>query len=277
MISSITVIESTAKNGRLNSAGRPVLIVSHAREILDDLAGHDQSRYSRHKGRAARNLTSLGALARRARWTDAVLAAAARHIVDRRHRLLARIDHLELPDAAAAQLVAHNARERAKRGLIDVADLEGGGVQLVACAHAADDGGAGLVRLLDQLDLARYRVDGVNHVVVLRKIELGRRFGVVKRLVSVDHRVRIDVVDALRRHIDLVLANRAARGDNLAVEVREAHLIVVNEVERADAAACKRLYRIAADAADAEYRYASLAELFHALMTQQQFCSRKLV
>ena len=31
-----------------------------------------------------------------------------------------------------------------------------------------------------------------------------------------------------------------------------------------------------AAAADAEYRYASLAELFHALMTQQQFCSRKL-
>ena len=34
---------------------------------------------------------------------------------------------------------------------------------------------------------------------------------------------------------------------------------------------------VPADAADAEYRYASLAELFHALMTQQQFCSRKLV
>ena len=89
--------------------------------------------------------------------------------------------------------------------------------------------------------------------------------------------VRVDVVHALLGYIHLVLTDGLARCDDLTIDVRQTYLVVIDEVERADAAACERLYRIAADAADAEYRYASLAELFHALMTQQQFCSRKLV
>ena len=86
--------------------------------------------------------------------------------------------------------------------------------------------------------------------------------------------VRIDVVHALLSYVHLVLTDGLARCDDLTIDVRQTYLVVIDEVERADAAACERLYRIAADA---ESRYASLAELFHALMTQQQFCSRKLV
>ena len=90
----------------------PVLsFILHAGQVLNNFACNDKTRNSRHKRRAARNLPALGALARGARWADAVLAAADRHIVDWRHGRLFGVHNLELADAALAQLVAHNTRE----------------------------------------------------------------------------------------------------------------------------------------------------------------------
>ena len=45
-------------------------------------------------------------------------------------------------DAATAQFVAHDAREGADGGFGDIGDPEKLGMDLVACAHAADEGDA---------------------------------------------------------------------------------------------------------------------------------------
>lgn len=50
-----------------------------------------------------------------------------------------------------------------------------------------------------------------------------------------DGAVRVDGADALRRDVDLVLADRGAEGEKLAVDVGEADAVVIDEIERADA------------------------------------------
>ena len=89
--------------------------------------------------------------------------------------------------------------------------------------------------------------------------------------------LRIDVEHAVAHAVGLILADGLPRGDDLAVDVRQADLVVVNEVKGADAAADKRLAGIAADAADAEDRHTRLVQLFHGLVAKQQFGSRKLI
>ena len=81
--------------------------ILHAGQVLNNFACNDKTRNSRHKRSAARNLPALGALARGARWADAVLAAADRHIVDWRHGRLFGVHNLELADAALAASLFH--------------------------------------------------------------------------------------------------------------------------------------------------------------------------
>ena len=57
-------------------------------------------------------------------------------------------------------------------------------------------------------------------------------------------------------YVHLEFSDRLARGENLPVDVRQAHPVVVDEIERTHAGARQRLDRIAAHAADAEYGHA---------------------
>ena len=63
----------------------------------------------------------------------------------------------------------------------------------------------------------------------------------------------------------------------MAVDVGQADLIIIDEIQRADAATGQRLDGIAAHAADAEDRHTGLVQLFHGLVAKQQFGSRKLI
>ena len=92
-----------------------------------------------------------------------------------------------------------------------------------------------------------------------------------------DSAVRVDGVDAFRRNVDLVLADGGAEGEKLAVDVREADAVVIDEIERADARTGQRLDRVAADAADAEHRHAASGEFLHGVMAKEQFGSGKLI
>ena len=92
-----------------------------------------------------------------------------------------------------------------------------------------------------------------------------------------DPGMRIDLQNTLLHDLGLVLAYGLPGGDNLAVQIRQTHLVVVDEVERAHTAARKRLYRVAAHAADAEDRHTGLVQFFHGLVAKQQFGSRKLI
>ena len=78
--------------------------------------------------------------------------------------------------------------------------------------------------------------------------------------------VRVDLLDALLRHVHLVLAHGPARGEDLAVQIRQADPVVVDEVQRADAAAHQRLHRVAAHAADAEHGHAGMKQPLHTVL-----------
>ena len=121
--------------------------------------------------------------------------------------------------------------------------------------------------------LALYRVDGIDHIVVLAEIELVGGVWHVERLVGVHHGVRVDIMDALFRHIHLVFAHRFVGGQDLAVQVGQADLVVINQVQRANAAACQCFHRIASNTANAKHGHTGVVQPLHCLLAKQQLRS----
>ena len=85
--------------------------------------------------------------------------------------------------------------------------------------------------------------------------------------------VRVDVKDSLFGHIHLVLPHGFPRCEDLAVDVCEADLIVVDQIQRADAAARQSLRRIAAHAADPKHGHTGMIQLFHGLRAEEKLRS----
>ena len=96
-----------------------------------------------------------------------------------------------------------------------------------------------------------------------------RRLGAVELGARLDRRVGIDQAQALGHHLDLGLAERALHRVELAVDVRDADPIVVDEDHAADAAAHERLGRERADAADAEHGHGRAREPRDAVVAEQ--------
>ena len=92
-----------------------------------------------------------------------------------------------------------------------------------------------------------------------------------------DIRIGIDLFDARRHDLCLILPDRFPRRNDLPVQVRQADLVIVDQVKCADAAADKCLADIAADTADAEYCNTRFCELLHIFLPEQKLCSRKLI
>ena len=65
------------------------------------------------------------------------------------------------------------------------------------------------------------------------------------------------------------------QGEELAVQVRQTHLIAVDQIDRADTAAHERLRRVAAHAADAEHRDARRLQPRHRRLAEQQLRAGK--
>ena len=59
----------------------------------------------------------------------------------------------------------------------------------------------------------------------------------------------VDVEDTLFHHVDLVFADSAVQSDDLAVDVRDADNILVDQIDRADTRSDERFGDISADAA----------------------------
>ena len=228
-----------------------------AHKVLDHLAGNDEPCHRGHKGVGAWHGTADSALALGPRRADTVVLAADGIVLYGGHGRLPGVDHLQVFDLPLAALGAHDLGKGAHRGLVDVGDLKPGGIHLVACTHGADDGGARLLTLHHQRQFAGDRVDGVHHIVVLGKIELILGLRSKKALMGGDLNIGVDVVDALLRHLYLVLSHGAAGGNDLTVQVGQADLVVVDKVQRPHAA-------------DAEHRHPGAVKLFHRLRTQQQ-------
>ena len=80
---------------------------------------------------------------------------------------------------------------------------------------------------------------------------------------------------ALGSYFDLGAAYRAVQGENLAVDVRHTHRVVIHQVKRAHTAAGQGLDYIAAHTADAEHSHAALRQSLHRSCPQHQLGARK--
>ena len=179
--------------------------------------------------------------------------------------------------APAAQLLAHNAGQGADGGLAEVGDLQPGGVQLVAGAQGADDGGPSGPALQDQIQLPGDSVDAVHHVVVGFEIELIPGLREVKGLVGVDLNIRVDVPDPGRGGLDLGLTQGAVQGEDLAVEIGAGHPVVVDEVQSPHAGPGQGLDDVAPHAPQPKDRHPGPPQPIKPLFTDQHLGSYKLV
>ena len=84
-------------------------------------------------------------------------------------------------------------------------------------------------------------------------------------------------MNTLGSSLYFVLTDRPVGSDDLAIDVGQAHLIIVDEVKCADTRTRQRLYRVAAYTANAEYRNTRVVQALHSLLAKQQLGSRKLI
>ena len=88
--------------------------------------------------------------------------------------------------------------------------------------------------------------------------------------------VGVDVCDALRHHLGLIPADGRAQRDELAVEVRLAHHVVVHKGQLAHARARERFGNKAAYAAHAEYGHMRAGKTRKRVFSQQHNLTFKL-
>ena len=148
-----------------------------------------------------------------------MVSAGYLHIFDRLDRLFLRIDHLHIFYPKLSQFISHDPRKGTDLGFVNIRHTECGGVKLVACAHCGYYGDIGGFCSFDYFKLACYRVDGVDNIIVLGKVEPVCRFGHIKALVGIHPDIGADVVDTLFGGIDLIFSHGAAEGVYLAVKV----------------------------------------------------------
>ena len=193
--------------------------------------------------------------------------AADRHILDRRNRLFLGIYHLQFLHPALFELAAHDLRQRANRRLIDVRHLKHCRIQLVAGAHAADDRRSCLFRLHDQRNLCRHSIDCVHDIRIARKIELVSRLRQIEALVYLHLAVRVDVENAVTHDLRLIFSHGAARCDDLTVQVGEADLVIVDQIDGSHTAPHQRLHGVASHTANAKNSDPRTREPLHSLFS----------
>ena len=84
---------------------------------------------------------------------------------------------------------------------------------------------------------------------------------------------RVDLMNALLHHLGLIPSYCRLQGNNLPVPVRQAYLIIINNIQRAHAASGKRFHHIAAHTADTEHGHSGVLKLLHRLTSEEAFCS----
>ena len=86
-------------------------------------------------------------------------------------------------------------------------------------------------------------------------------------------RLRIDLQDSLLHDLCLITAHGLSRRNNLTVQVRQAHLIVIHQVKSLHAAPRQRLTYISSDAPHTEHGDTGRIQLIHGFLANQQLCS----
>ena len=89
--------------------------------------------------------------------------------------------------------------------------------------------------------------------------------------------IRIDIKHTFFHHFGFIFSYRFSRCDNLAVQIGETHLIIVNQVKSTDPTPHQCLTDIAADTSDAKYGNPAVFQFFHCFFAEKQLRSRKLI
>lgn len=105
------------------------------------------------------------------------------------------------------------------------------GIYLTACTHGGEEGGSGGTCFLDKERLAVERVDGVNHVIVVREVECWSGGAIVFLVDSYDFGSWIDGKQPLTHFFDLGPTNIGGRGDYLSVEIAFGYGVEIDDSE----------------------------------------------
>ena len=123
--------------------------------------------------------------------------------------------------------------------------------------------------MFHQFQFSGNGVNGVHDVIILGEVELRGSVWRIEGLIGIDHHCRVDFQNALLRDVNLIVSHRLSCGENLAVQIGEAHTIVINQVQRTDPAARQRFHRIPAHPSDAEHGNAGMEEFFYRTFSQK--------
>ena len=125
------------------------------------------------------------------------------------------------------------------------------------------------LRGLDEVELARHRVDRVEDVIIARGEEVLTVRGVVARTDEVQSDIGVDIAATRGECVGLILANGGVQCLELTVQICGADSVVVDERQLADARAHQRLDRVAAHAAKAEYGHMAVPQGVHRIAAEQ--------
>ena len=84
-------------------------------------------------------------------------------------------------------------------------------------------------------------------------------------------------MNPLGHHIHLGPTHSGMQRDDLAVDVGQGHIVVVDQVDRAHAAAGQRLHRIAANTAHTEHSHPAFFQFIHCIRAQQKLRAGKFI
>lgn len=264
--------KTDATNGRVGfvlvvserDVGALLWVILAFYQIFNHFAGDDEPHHRWNKGRAAG-----GGFCVALHGAGVAFGLRGCGLSGWREWRFGGIHHFQMADAPLRQFLAHHACERANRRFADIRHAKGGGIEFVSCAHGADDGGAGRYGVFRQRQLGGHGVHRINDIIISGQVELRRGIRQIKGAVGVHGGGRVDGGHSCRGDVHLVLPDRFGGGDNLSIDVREGHFVVVNEVEGADTAACKSFHRVTADTSHAENSHPRGGEPPHRIGAQQ--------
>ena len=181
--------------------------------------------------------------------------AAVFHVLHGCEGRLFGIDDLQPRYIFSSQFIPDHFGQRADGGVIYIGNLQLSGIQLVSRSHAADDGHLIRPGFFDQHQLGGNRINGVHHVIKAGKIKFPGSFRCEKAGAHIHPGLGINRKDALFHNLHLFFPDGGAGGDQLAVDIGQAHLVVVHQHEGTYTAPGKGLRCIGTHAADSENRY----------------------
>ena len=157
-----------------------------------------------------------------------------------------------MADTPLAQFLSHDPGQGTYAGFGDVRHPEGGGIQLVAGAHGADDGDARLRRLLHQGELGGDGVHRVHNIVILPQVKFPGGVRQVEEGMGANLAVGIDLRHPEPGSLGFFHAQGGMGSQDLTVQVGNAHSVLVDQVQLADACPGQGLHHIAAHASQSE-------------------------